>query len=93
MLHAMLKQHQERLSRSSKRKKKRPSSAHATSRRETKSLSVKGGEVEVVTTVRAKSLPRNLEQTRTSVAKQNLDILRGMTKLQTSLRKDDFSWD
>ncbi|CAB4008063.1 centrosomal of 57 kDa-like [Paramuricea clavata] len=89
---ATLKQHQARLTRSGKRKKKRPTSANGV--RETKSLSVRGGEVEVVTTVKAKSLPRNLERAKSSnPARQNLDVLQSMRKLQTSLRKDDLSWD
>lgn len=88
---ARLKQHHDRLTRSGKRKKKRPASANGT--RETKSLSVRGGEVEVVTTVKAKSLPRNLERTKINPARQNLDVLQSMRKLQTSLRKDDLSWD
>jgi centrosomal protein CEP57 len=89
---ATLKQHQARLTRSGKRKKKRPTSANGVC--ETKSLSVRGGEIEVVTTVKAKSLPRNLERAKSSnPARQNLDVLQSMRKLQTSLRKDDLSWD
>ncbi|XP_028412933.1 centrosomal protein of 57 kDa-like [Dendronephthya gigantea] len=90
---ATLKQHQERLTRSGKRKKKRPTSANGA--REMQSLSFRGGEVEVVTTVKAKSLPRNLERakSRPATARQNLDVLQSMRKLQTSLRKDDLSWD
>lgn len=63
--------------------------------REMQSLSVRGGEVEVVTTVKAKSLPRNLERakSRPVAARQNLDVLQTMRKLQTSLRKDDLSWE
>ena len=86
---ATLKQHQAHLSRSGKRKKKRPTSASGVHK--TQALSVRGGEVEVVTTVKAKSLPRNLERSKS--AKQNLDVLKSMRKLQTSLRKDDLSWD
>jgi centrosomal protein CEP57 len=86
---ATLKQHQASLSRSGKRKKKRPTSASSV--RKAQALSIRGGEVEVVTTVKAKSLPRNLE--RPKPAKQNLDVLQNMRKLQTSLRKDDLSWD
>ena len=89
---ATLKQHQARLTRSGKRKKKRPTSANGV-RRETQSLSVRGGEVEVVTTVKAKSLPRHLERTKSNPTRQNLDVLQSMRKLQTSLRKDDLSWD
>ena len=90
---ATLKQHQARLSRSAKRKKKRPTSANGV--RETKSLSVRGGEVEVVTTVKAKSVPRNLERAKSGRdhIRENLDVLQNMRKLQTSLRKDDLSWD
>ena len=86
----MLKQHKERMARLAKRKKKRATSSGKGM--ETKHLSVRRGEeVEVVTTVKTKT-PRRNEQP-TSVVKQNLDILKGMKKLQTSLRKDDLSWD
>ena len=88
---ATLKQHQARLTPSGKRRKKRPTSANGA--RGTKSLSIRGGEVEVVTTVKAKSLPQNLERAKSNPARQNLDVLQSMRKLQTSLRKDDLSWD
>lgn len=89
---ASLKQHRERLTRSGKRKKKR-SIAPVNRTRETHSLSIRGGEVEVVTTVKAKSVPRNLDRVQTKTSKSNLDVLQSMRKLQSSVRKDDLSWD
>ena len=57
-----------------------------------RSLSLKGTDVEVITTIKTKSKTPTTEL-RTSKSQQNLEVLKKVKKLSSTLRKDDLSWD
>ena len=87
---ALVKKHRDQLS------KKKKTSVKRKTRKVTRSatVSTRGGDVQVVTTVKSQGRQVNVNQTSaTRKTQDNLRILRGMKNLQTSLRKDDLSWD
>ena len=72
---------------------RRPRSAQSCSPRVAKSKQY-NDEVEVTTTIKPKGAGTGVVQIRPSSARQiSLNVLKDMKKLQTTLRKDDLSWD
>lgn len=52
------------------------------------------GEVEVTTTIKTKGTGAGVIRVRPSSAREvSLNVLRDMKRLQTTLRKDDLSWE
>nr|XP_054753231.1 centrosomal protein of 57 kDa-like [Lytechinus pictus] len=94
---AKLKKHKEQLSRKPK-KTKAPKAQKTKPRsigtRQASSPSTSNGaEVQVITTVKTKGRGAGPIHVSNGDSKQNLKMLRDMQVLQTSLRKDDVSWD
>lgn len=89
---AKLKRHQEQLAekKSVKKGSKRPKSSKRTG---SSAKSTESGEVQVITTVRTKGRGAGPVRVGTTQRKKDLQMLRDMQTLQTSLRKDDVSWD
>ncbi len=92
---AILKQHERKPS----QQKKSKNDAHNNHKR---SLSLKGSEVEVVTTIKTKSKtpksePRrcrtSTNEMRLNKKPNNLEVFKKVQKLQGTLRQDDLSWD
>ncbi|XP_071491180.1 centrosomal protein of 57 kDa-like [Diadema antillarum] len=95
---ATLKRHKEQVTSKSKKTKKtakarQPQSKPAPNRRSSDPSSSSGAEVQVITTVRTKGKKAGPVYISNGNSKSNSKMLRDIRSLQTTLRKDDVSWD
>lgn len=101
-----IRKHQEKVAEKKKQKKKshkkysdfeeppRPKSALASYNTKINSSPRYNGEVEVTTTIKSKGPGAGVVRLRPTSAREiSLNVLRDMKKLQTTLRKDDLSWE